>query len=139
MAKNIGIDLGTTNCSVVVMEGSTPKVTENSEGGSTTPSIIASIKDGELLVGQSTKRQAITTSKNPVFAIKRLLGLRFDDSVLQSVVQKDIGMVPSIIVKADNGGVWIQAYGKKATSPEISAKVLQKMKHTVEYEHVFKD
>jgi molecular chaperone DnaK len=128
MAKTIGIDLGTTNSCVAVMEGSTPKVIENSEGGRTTPSIVAFTKDGELLVGQTAKRQAITNPENTVFAIKRLIGRRFDDAV----VQKDIGMVPYNIVKADNGDAWVQAHGKKMAPPEISAKVLQKMKQTAE-------
>ena len=128
MAKTIGIDLGTTNSCVAVMEGTTPKVIENSEGGRTTPSIVAFSPEGELLVGQAAKRQAVTNPKNTMFAIKRLIGRRFDDPL----VQKDIGMVPYTIVKADNGDAWVEVNGKKMSPPEISAKVLQKMKQTAE-------
>lgn len=127
MAKTIGIDLGTTNSCVAVMEGDSVKVIENSEGTRTTPSIIA-YKDGETLVGQSAKRQAVTNPHNTLFAIKRLIGRRFDDKV----VQKDIGMVPYKIVKADNGDAWVEVNGKKMAPPQISAEVLQKMKKTAE-------
>jgi molecular chaperone DnaK len=128
MGKIIGIDLGTTNSCVAVMEGDKPKVIENSEGGRTTPSIVAFTAEGELLVGQSAKRQAVTNPENTLFAIKRLIGRRFDDPV----VKKDVGMVPFKIVKADNGDAWVQAKGKKMAPPEISAKVLQKMRQTAE-------
>jgi len=128
MGKIIGIDLGTTNSCVAVMEGDSAKVIENSEGDRTTPSIIAYSNDGEVLVGQAAKRQAVTNPKNTLFAIKRLIGRRFEDDV----VQRDIKMVPYNIVKADNGDAWVEANGKKMASPEISAKVLQKMKKTAE-------
>ncbi|HET7674360.1 MAG TPA: molecular chaperone DnaK [Gammaproteobacteria bacterium] len=128
MAKVIGIDLGTTNSCVAVMEGGKPKVIENSEGDRTTPSIVAFTKDGEILVGQSAKRQAVTNPSNTLFAIKRLIGRKYDDGV----VQKDVGMVPYNIVKADNGDAWIEINGKKMAPPEISARVLQKMKKTAE-------
>ena len=127
MAKVIGIDLGTTNSCVAVMEGDSVKVIENAEGGRTTPAIIA-YKDGETLVGQSAKRQAVTNPKNTLYAIKRLIGRRFDDKV----VQKDIGMVPYKIVKADNGDAWVEVNDKKMAPPQISAEVLQKMKKTAE-------
>lgn len=129
MGKIIGIDLGTTNSCVAVMEGNTPRVIENSEGDRTTPSIIAYSKDDEeVLVGQSAKRQAVTNPENTLFAIKRLIGRRFEDAE----VQKDIKMVPYNIVKADNGDAWVEVKGKKMAAPEISAKVLQKMKKTAE-------
>jgi molecular chaperone DnaK len=129
MGKIIGIDLGTTNSCVAVMEGGKPRVIENSEGGRTTPSIIAYSKDDdEVLVGQSAKRQAVTNPENTLFAIKRLIGRRFTDAE----VQKDIKMVPYKIVKADNGDAWVEVKGKKMAAPEISAKVLQKMKKTAE-------
>ena len=128
MSKFIGIDLGTTNSCVAVMEDGSPKVIENSEGGRTTPSIVAFASGGEVLVGQAAKRQAVTNPANTLFAIKRLIGRRFDDDV----VQRDIGMVPYKIVKADNGDAWVEADGKKMAPPEISAKVLQKMKKTAE-------
>ncbi|MEJ2590604.1 MAG: molecular chaperone DnaK, partial [Candidatus Thiodiazotropha sp.] len=128
MAKIIGIDLGTTNSCVAVMEGSSTKVIENSEGDRTTPSIIAFTNDGETLVGQSAKRQAVTNPHNTLFAIKRLIGRMFKDEV----VQRDVGMVPYKIVKADNGDAWVEVNGKKMAPPEISAKVLQKMKKTAE-------
>lgn len=127
MAKVIGIDLGTTNSCVSVMEGDKVKVIENAEGARTTPSIVA-FKDGEVLVGQSAKRQAVTNPMNTLFAIKRLIGRRFDDKV----VQKDIGMVPYKIVKADNGDAWVEVNGKKQAPPQISAEVLKKMKKTAE-------
>jgi molecular chaperone DnaK len=128
MGKVIGIDLGTTNSCVAVMEGDTPKVIENSEGDRTTPSIVAFTKDNEVLVGQSAKRQAVTNPSNTLFAIKRLIGRRFEDDV----VQRDIKMVPYTISKADNGDAWVEANGKKMAPPEISARVLMKMKKTAE-------
>lgn len=128
MGKVIGIDLGTTNSCVAIMEGGKPRVIENSEGDRTTPSIVAFTKDGEILVGQSAKRQAITNPHNTLFAIKRLIGRRFGDDV----VQRDIKMVPYKIVKADNGDAWVEATGKKMAPPEISARVLMKMKKTAE-------
>ena len=128
MGKIIGIDLGTTNSCVAVMEGGTARVIENSEGDRTTPSIVAFTKDDEVLVGQSAKRQAITNPENTLFAIKRLIGRRFDDEV----VQRDAKMVPYSIVRADNGDAWVEAHGKKMAPPEVSARVLQKMKKTAE-------
>jgi molecular chaperone DnaK len=128
MGKIIGIDLGTTNSCVAVMEGDTPRVIENSEGDRTTPSIVAFGKDGEILVGQSAKRQAVTNPLNTLFAIKRLIGRRFEDDV----VQRDINMVPYKIAKADNGDAWVQANEKSMAPPEISARVLMKMKKTAE-------
>ncbi len=128
MGKIIGIDLGTTNSCVAVMDGDSARVIENSEGDRTTPSIIAYNNEGEVLVGQSAKRQAVTNPQNTLFAIKRLIGRRFDDEV----VQRDIEMVPYKIVKADNGDAWVEANGKKMAAPEISAKILQKMKKTAE-------
>ncbi|MEY2862561.1 MAG: hypothetical protein RLY58_268 [Pseudomonadota bacterium] len=127
MAKIIGIDLGTTNSCVAVMEGDKVKVIDNAEGARTTPSIIA-YKDDEVLVGQSAKRQAVTNPKNTLFAIKRLIGRRYQDDV----VQKDIGMVPYKIVKADNGDAWVEVNGKKLAAPQISAEILKKMKKTAE-------
>ena len=127
MGKIIGIDLGTTNSCVAVMEGDKVKVIENAEGARTTPSIIA-YKDDEVLVGQSAKRQAVTNPKNTLFAIKRLIGRRYQDDV----VQKDIGMVPYKIVKADNGDAWVEVNGKKLAAPQISAEILKKMKKTAE-------
>ncbi len=128
MGKIIGIDLGTTNSCVAVMEGDKTKVIENSEGDRTTPSIIAYANDGEILVGQSAKRQAVTNPDHTLFAIKRLIGRMFNDDV----VQRDVDMVPYKIVKADNGDAWVEVNGKKMAPPEISAKVLQKMKKTAE-------
>ncbi|MCU7923680.1 MAG: molecular chaperone DnaK [Candidatus Thiodiazotropha sp. (ex Dulcina madagascariensis)] len=128
MGKIIGIDLGTTNSCVAVMEGSSTKVIENSEGDRTTPSIIAYANDGEILVGQSAKRQAVTNPQNTLFAIKRLIGRMFKDDV----VQRDVDMVPYKIVKADNGDAWVEVNGKKMAPPEISAKILQKMRKTAE-------
>ncbi|MDH4124267.1 MAG: molecular chaperone DnaK [Gammaproteobacteria bacterium] len=128
MGKVIGIDLGTTNSCVAVMEGGVPKVIENSEGDRTTPSIVAFSKDDQVLVGQSAKRQAVTNPKNTLFAVKRLIGRRFEDDV----VQRDINMVSYKIVKADNGDAWVEAAGKKMAPPEISARVLMKMKKTAE-------
>ncbi|MBT8102096.1 MAG: molecular chaperone DnaK [Gammaproteobacteria bacterium] len=128
MGKVIGIDLGTTNSCVAVMEGETPKVIENSEGDRTTPSIVAFTKDDQVLVGQSAKRQAVTNPENTLFAIKRLIGRRYEDDV----VQRDIDMVPYTIIKADNGDAWVEAGGKKMAPPEIAARVLMKMKKTAE-------
>ena len=128
MAKVIGIDLGTTNSCVAIIEGGKPRVIENSEGDRTTPSIVAFTKDDEVIVGQPAKRQAVTNPQNTLFAIKRLIGRKFDDEV----VQRDIKMVPYKIVKADNGDAWVDAHGKKMAPPEISARVLMKMKKTAE-------
>ncbi|TAN51136.1 MAG: molecular chaperone DnaK [Methylococcaceae bacterium] len=128
MAKIIGIDLGTTNSCVAILESGASRVIENSEGARTTPSIIAFNTDGEVLVGQSAKRQAITNPKNTFFAVKRLIGRRFKDDV----VQKDINMVPYKIVGADNGDAWLECNGKKMAPPEISARVLMKMKKDAE-------
>ncbi|TLY68083.1 MAG: molecular chaperone DnaK [Gammaproteobacteria bacterium] len=128
MAKVIGIDLGTTNSCVAIMEGGKPRVIENSEGDRTTPSIVAFTKDGEVLVGQPAKRQAVTNPPNTLFAIKRLIGRKFEDEV----VRRDIKMVPYKIIRADNGDAWVEVQGKKMAPPEISARVLMKMKKTAE-------
>jgi len=129
MSKIIGIDLGTTNSCVAVMDGSTVKIIENSEGERTTPSIIAYPKDSEeILVGQPAKRQAVTNPENTLYAIKRLIGRRFEEDA----VQKDIDLVPYKIVKAENGDAWVEVKGKKMAAPEISARVIQKMKQTAE-------
>ncbi|NJD05502.1 MAG: molecular chaperone DnaK [Methylococcaceae bacterium] len=128
MAKIIGIDLGTTNSCVAVLEGGKARVIENAEGARTTPSIIAYSGDGEVLVGQSAKRQAVTNPKNTLFAVKRLIGRRFKDDV----VQKDIKMVPYKIAEADNGDAWIDVSGRKMAPPEVSARVLMKMKKDAE-------
>ncbi len=128
MGKIIGIDLGTTNSCVAVLEGGEPKVIENSEGDRTTPSIIAYTDDGEILVGQSAKRQAVTNPANTLYAIKRLIGRKFDSEV----VQKDIKMVPYNIVKAANGDAWVDVKGDTMAPPQISAEVLKKMKKTAE-------
>ena len=128
MGKIIGIDLGTTNSCVAVMEGDAARVLENSEGDRTTPSVVAFTQDDEVLVGQSAKRQAVTNPQNTLFAIKRLIGRRFKDEV----VQRDAGMVPYRIVGADNGDAWIEAKDKRMAPPEISARVLQKMKKTAD-------
>jgi molecular chaperone DnaK len=128
MAKIIGIDLGTTNSCVAIMEGKDPKVIENAEGDRTTPSIVAYTEEGEILVGQSAKRQAVTNPRNTLFAVKRLIGRRFKDDV----VQKDIKMVPYEIVQAGNGDAWIRVKGEKLAPPQISAEVLKKMKKTAE-------
>jgi len=128
MSKIIGIDLGTTNSCVAIMEGGKPRVIENSEGDRTTPSIVAFTKDDEVLVGQSAKRQAVTNPHNTLSAVKRLIGRKFDDHV----VQKDISMVPYKIVKAENGDAWVEVRGKRMAPPEISARVLMKMKKTAE-------
>ena len=128
MAKIIGIDLGTTNSCVAVMEGGKPRVIENSEGHRTTPSIVAYKEDGEVLVGHSAKRQSVTNPDNTLYAIKRLIGRRFEDQV----VQKDIKMVPYKIVKADNGDAWVRVNNEDKAPPQISAEVLRKMKKTAE-------
>ena len=128
MAKIIGIDLGTTNSCVSVMENGKPKVIENAEGARTTPSIVAYTEDNEILVGAAAKRQAVTNPKNTLFAIKRLIGRRYDEDM----VQKDIKMVPYSIIKADNSDAWVEVRGKKIAPPEISAQVLKKMKNTAE-------
>src|ERR1700719_1126141 len=128
MGKIIGIDLGTTNSCVAIMEGGKPKVIENSEGDRTTPSIVAFTKDGEVLVGQSAKRQAVTNPANTVAAVKRLIGRKFTDEV----VKKDMAMVSYKIIKADNGDAWVEVQGKKMAAQEISARVLMKMKKTAE-------
>src|SRR5210317_284573 len=128
MGRIIGIDLGTTNSCVAVMEGGKPKVIENAEGDRTTPSIVAFTAEDEILVGQPAKRQAVTNPNNTLYAVKRLIGRRFDEKE----VQKDIKLVPYKIIKADNGDAWVEAKGKKMAPPEISARVLQKMKKTAE-------
>lgn len=128
MGKIIGIDLGTTNSCVAIMEGKSAKVIENAEGARTTPSIVAYANDGEIIVGQPAKRQAVTNPKNTLFAVKRLIGRRFDEDA----VQKDIKLMPYEIVKADNGDAWVSVNGKKMAPPEISARVLMKIKKDVE-------
>src|ERR1700682_5921069 len=128
MGRIIGIDLGTTNSCVAIMEGGKPKVIENSEGDRTTPSIVAFTKDGEVLVGQSAKRQAVTNPANTVAAVKRLIGRKFADDV----VKKDVSIVSYKIVRADNGDAWVEVQGKKMAPPEVSARVLMKMKKTAE-------
>ena len=128
MGKIIGIDLGTTNSCVAVMEGGEPRVIENSEGDRTTPSIVAFTEGDEVLVGQAAKRQAVTNPANTLYAVKRLIGRRFGDAE----VQKDMELVPYKIVKADNGDAWVEAHGNKMAAPEVSARVLQKMKKTAE-------
>src|SRR6187431_769317 len=128
MSKIIGIDLGTTNSCVAIMEGGTPKVIENSEGARTTPSVVAYGDDGEVLVGASAKRQAVTNAKNTIFAVKRLIGRRFEEKE----VQKDIALMPYKIVKADNGDAWVEVRGKKIAPQQVSAEVLRKMKKTAE-------
>ncbi|MDI6749221.1 MAG: molecular chaperone DnaK [Pseudomonadota bacterium] len=128
MGKIIGIDLGTTNSCVAVMENGKPKVIENSEGARTTPSIVAYTEDGEILVGAAAKRQAVTNAKNTLYAVKRLIGRRFEEKE----VQKDIDLMPFKIVKADNGDAWVEVRGKKLAPPQVSAEVLKKMKKTAE-------
>jgi molecular chaperone DnaK len=128
MGKIIGIDLGTTNSCVAIMEGGQPKVIENSEGSRTTPSVIAYQEDGEILVGAPAKRQAVTNPKNTIYAAKRLIGRKFDEKE----VQKDINLMPYQIVKADNGDAWIEVRSKKLAPPQVSAEVLRKMKKTAE-------
>ena len=128
MAKIIGIDLGTTNSCVAIMEGGKPKVIENAEGARTTPSIVAYMEDGEILVGAPAKRQAVTNPSNTVYAVKRLIGRKFEEKE----VQKDIDLMPYKIVKADNGDAWVEVRGKKIAPQEISAQILRKMKKTAE-------
>src|ERR1700674_137636 len=128
MAKIIGIDLGTTNSCVAIMEGGKPKVIENSEGARTTPSVVAYLDDGEILVGAPAKRQAVTNAKNTIFAVKRLIGRKFDEKE----VQKDISLMPYKIVKADNGDAWVEVRGKKIAPQQVSAEILRKMKRTAE-------
>ena len=128
MAKVIGIDLGTTNSCVAIMEGKKTKVIENSEGGRTTPSMVAFTESKEKLVGQAAKRQAVTNPENTLFAIKRLIGRNFADDI----VKKDSGLVPYKIVKGDNNGAWVEARGEKYSPSQISAFILQKMKETAE-------
>jgi len=128
MAKIIGIDLGTTNSCVAILEGSSPKVIENSEGARTTPSIIAYMEDGEILVGAPAKRQAVTNPKNTLYAVKRLIGRKFDEKE----VQKDINLMPFEISRADNGDAWVRVRDKKLAPPQVSAEVLRKMKKTAE-------
>ncbi len=128
MGKIIGIDLGTTNSCVAVLEGGKPRVIENAEGARTTPSIVAFSNDGEVLVGQSAKRQAVTNPQNTLFAVKRLIGRRFEDEI----VKRDRDMVPYNLIAADNGDAWVEANGEKMAPPEISARVLMKMKKTAE-------
>ena len=128
MAKIIGIDLGTTNSCVAIMEGNSTKVIENAEGARTTPSIVAYVQDGEVLVGAPAKRQAVTNPKNTIYAVKRLIGRKFTDAE----VQKDIDLMPYEIVKADNGDAWVEVRGEKLAPPQISAEILRKMKKTAE-------
>lgn len=128
MGKIIGIDLGTTNSCVAIMDGGQPRVLENAEGDRTTPSIIAYTQDGEVLVGQPAKRQAVTNPQNTLFAIKRLIGRRFEDAE----AQRDKDIMPYKIVPADNGDAWVEVKGQKIAPPQISAEVLKKMKKTAE-------
>ncbi|MGO1343656.1 Hsp70 family protein, partial [Chromohalobacter japonicus] len=128
MGRIIGIDLGTTNSCVAILDGGNAKVIENAEGARTTPSIIAYTDDGETLVGQAAKRQAVTNPSNTLYAIKRLIGRKFKDDV----VQKDIKMVPYTIAEADNGDAWVEVKGSKLAPPQVSAEVLKKMKKTAE-------
>jgi len=128
MSKIIGIDLGTTNSCVSIMEGSQPKVLENAEGARTTPSVVAFTDDGEKLVGQPAKRQAVTNPENTIFAVKRLIGRNFEDET----VKKDIAAAPFKIVNSEKGDAWIEAKGEKYSPSQISAFILQKMKETAE-------
>src|SRR5438477_4006303 len=128
MGKIIGIDLGTTNSCVAIMEGGKPKVIENSEGARTTPSVVAYTDNDETLVGAPAKRQAVTNAKNTVFAVKRLIGRKFEEKE----VQKDIHLMPYKIARADNGDAWVEVRGKKIASQQVSAEVLRKMKKTAE-------
>ncbi|KMZ11651.1 Chaperone protein DnaK, partial [Candidatus Burkholderia humilis] len=128
MGKIIGIDLGTTNSCVALMEGNSVKVIENSEGARTTPSIIAYMDDNEILVGAPAKRQSVTNPRNTLYAVKRLIGRRFDEKE----VQKDINLMPYKIVKHDNGDAWAEAHGKNLAPSQVSAEVLRKMKKTAE-------
>ena len=124
MSKVIGIDLGTTNSCVSVMEGDKPRIIENSEGSRTTPSIIAYMEDGEILIGAPAKRQAVTNPKSTLYAVKRLIGRRYEDDE----VQKDIELMPFEIVKAENGDAWVSVRDEKLAPPQVSAEVLRKMK-----------
>ena len=128
MAKIIGIDLGTTNSCVAIMEGGKPKVIENSEGARTTPSVVAYTDDGEILVGAPAKRQAVTNAKNTIYAVKRLIGRKFDDAE----VQKALKLSPYKIVRADNGDAWVEVRGKKISPQEVSAQILRKLKKDAE-------
>ena len=128
MAKIIGIDLGTTNSCLAVVEAQSPKIIENAEGGRTTPSVIAYTDDSEVLVGTPAKRQAVTNPEHTIYAIKRLIGRRFDDDV----VKKDIDMVPYEIMKAKNGDAWVRAKSKELAPPQVSAEVLKKLKKSAE-------
>src|ERR1700752_3336077 len=128
MAKIIGIDLGTTNSCVAIMEGGQPKVIENSEGTRTTPSVVAYTDDGEVLVGAPAKRQAVTNAKNTIYAVKRLIGRKFDEKE----TQKDIKLMPYKIARADNGDAWVEVRGKKIAPQQVSAEILRKMKKTAE-------
>src|ERR1700716_2928563 len=128
MAKIIGIDLGTTNSCVAVMEGGKPKVIENTEGARATPSVVAYTDNDEILVGAPAKRQAVTNARNTIYAIKRLIGRKFDEKE----VQKDIALMPYKIVRADNGDAWVEVRGKKIAPQQVSAEVLRKMKKTAE-------
>src|ERR1700722_14264657 len=128
MAKVIGIDLGTTNSCVAIMEGGKPRVIENSEGDRTTPSVVALTKDGEWLVGQPAKRQAVTNPQNTLFAIKRLIGRRYDDPM----VARHKSLVPYTVVRADNGDAWVEECGKRHSPSKISALILGKMKESAE-------
>ncbi len=128
MSKIIGIDLGTTNSCVAVMEGGQPKVIPNSEGDRTTPSVVAFAKDGDVLVGQTAKRQAVTNPKNTLYAVKRLIGRRFSEPMVQDSLTRS----PFSIVQAKNGDAWVEVSGKQMSPPEISARVLMKMKKTAE-------
>jgi molecular chaperone DnaK len=127
-SKIIGIDLGTTNSCVAIMEGDKAKVIENSEGQRTTPSVVAYLDNGDILVGQAAKRQAITNPANTIYAVKRLIGRRYDEEV----VKRDQGLVPYKIIRADNGDAWVEATGKKLAPQQVSAQVLMKMKKTAE-------
>src|SRR6185295_9157069 len=128
MAKIIGIDLGTTNSCVAIMEGGKPKVIENSEGSRTTPSVVAYTEDGEILVGAPAKRQAVTNAKNTIYAVKRLIGRKFEDAE----VQKALKVSPYKIVRADNGDAWVEVRGKKIAPQQVSAEILRKLKKDAE-------
>jgi molecular chaperone DnaK len=129
MGKIIGIDLGTTNSCVAVMDGKKARVIENSEGGRTTPSTVAYVSDNEILVGQAAKRQAVTNATNTLYAIKRLVGRKFDEKVVQNDIFKK---VPYKVVKADNGDAWVKVLDKNMAPPQVSAEILRKMKKTAE-------
>src|SRR4026207_1481053 len=123
MAKTIGLDLGTTNSCVAIMEGGKPKVIENSEGARTTPSVVAYAEDGEILVGAPAKRQAVTNAKNTIYAVKRLMGRKFDEKE----TQKDVKLMPDRIARADNGDAWVEVRAKKIAPQHVSAEILRKM------------